>query len=174
MVKFETTEGDFVVELNAEKAPKTVENFLSYVQNGHYDGTIFHRVIKDFMIQGGGFDKSLKEKLTGAPIRNEAGNGLGNEKYTLAMARTSDPHSATAQFFVNTKNNSFLNRNEARDGFGYTVFGRVVQGTEVIDRIENTRTRSLPNPAVPAMLMENVPNEPIVVKRASVVPAETP
>jgi len=169
LVKFETTEGAFVVELNAEKAPKTVENFLGYVKKGHYDGTIFHRVIKGFMIQGGGFDESLKEKPTEAPVRNEGGNGLQNEKYTLAMARTSDPHSATAQFFVNTKNNSFLNRDEARDGFGYTVFGKVIEGTETIDRIENARTRSMPHPEFPAMLMENVPGEPIVIQNAKLI-----
>ena len=134
LVEFDTSEGKFVMELYPDKAPQTVENFLKYVGSGHYDGTIFHRVIRNFMIQGGGFDQKMKEKETGPPVRNEADNGLGNEQYTVAMARTADPHSATAQFFVNTNaqpgGNGFLNRDQARDGFGYTVFGKVIDGTE--------------------------------------------
>lgn len=170
-VEFDTSEGKFVMELDAAKAPKTVENFLQYVNNGHYDGTVFHRVIKDFMIQGGGFDQSLKEKETGPPVRNEADNGLSNDQYTVAMARTSDPHSATAQFFVNTKagGNGFLNRAESGDGFGYTVFGKVIEGTEVIDKIAVAKTRSIPDPAFPARLMQDVPATPIVIKSARVL-----
>jgi cyclophilin family peptidyl-prolyl cis-trans isomerase len=170
-VEFDTSEGKFVIELDAKKAPKTVENFLLYVDAGHYEGTVFHRVIKGFMIQGGGMDGALKEKKTRPPVRNEADNGLKNEKYTVAMARTNDPHSATAQFFVNTENNGFLNRDQARDGFGYTVFGKVTKGTEVVDKIESTKTQSMPNPAVPALLMKDVPSTPIVVNSAKVLKA---
>lgn len=169
-VEFDTSEGKFVMELNAEKAPKTVENFLGYVDSGHFDGTVFHRVIKDFMIQGGGFDQALKEKETRPPIVNESANGLTNDLYTVAMARTPDPNSASAQFFINTNKraggNSFLNRAEARDGFGYAVFGKVVQGTEVVDKIGNSRTEAVPVPSTPGGLMKDVPSTPIVVKSA--------
>ena len=169
-VEFDTSEGKFVIELDRDKAPKTVENFLGYVESGHYEGTVFHRVIKGFMIQGGGMEGELKEKKTRPPVRNEADNGLTNDKYTVAMARTPDPHSATAQFFVNTgDDNSFLNRAKAQDGFGYTVFGKVTKGTEVIDKIENTKTQSVPDPAFRARLMADVPTTPIVVKSAKVL-----
>ena len=133
--------GVITLELDAEKAPKSTENFLAYVNKGHYDGTVFHRVIKGFMIQGGGFEPGMKQKPTAAPIRNEAGNGLKNRRYTLAMARTNDPHSATAQFFINTADNEFLDfRAENASGWGYAVFGRVVEGSEVIDAIERVQT----------------------------------
>ena len=171
-VQLDTTEGAIVLELDAAKAPKTVANFLEYVKDGHYKGTIFHRVIDGFMIQGGGFDESMKEKSTKPPVRNEGGNGLNNDKYTVAMARTSNPHSATSQFFVNTAKNDFLNRSMAQDGFGYTVFGKVVEGNDVIDRIGKTPTKSTPNPAMPAMLMDDVPVNPIVIKDVKVLAAK--
>jgi len=139
-VQFETTAGTIVIELDAERAPVTVANFLDYVKKGHYDGTIFHRVIKGFMIQGGGFEPGMKQKPTGDGIQNEAKNGLRNQRYTLAMARTSDPHSASAQFFINTSDNGFLDNDRAQDGWGYAVFGKVVSGTEVVDLIERVRT----------------------------------
>ncbi|MBG6078408.1 peptidylprolyl isomerase [Rubrivivax gelatinosus] len=139
-VQFETTAGTIVIELDAERAPVTVANFLDYVKKGHYDGTIFHRVIKGFMIQGGGFEPGMKQKPTGEGIENEAKNGLRNQRYTLAMARTSDPHSASAQFFINTSDNGFLDNDRAQDGWGYAVFGKVVSGTEVVDLIERVRT----------------------------------
>ncbi|MEM7294394.1 MAG: peptidylprolyl isomerase [Pseudomonadota bacterium] len=168
-VELDTSEGKIVLELNTEKAPKTVENFVKYVKSGHYEGTVFHRVIADFMIQGGGLDKELKEKPTEDPVRNEAGNGLRNDKYTVAMARTADPHSATSQFFINTKSNAFLNREQAQDGYGYTVFGKVTEGTEVVDKINKVQTHPRPNPAFPAMLMRDVPVNPIVIKSVKVV-----
>jgi peptidyl-prolyl cis-trans isomerase B (cyclophilin B) len=140
-VQMDTSAGSIRIELDDDKAPASVANFLSYVSAGHYDGTVFHRVIKGFMVQGGGFEPGMKQKPTGSPIRNEANNGLKNKRYTLAMARTSDPHSATAQFFVNTVDNDFLDfRSESPQGWGYAVFGRVVSGTEVIDAIEAVRT----------------------------------
>ena len=140
-VQMDTSAGSLRIELDDEKAPKSVANFLAYAAAGHYDNTIFHRVIKGFMIQGGGFEPGMKQKSTQAPIANEAGNGLKNQRYTLAMARTSDPHSATAQFFINAADNDFLNfRAENAQGWGYAVFGRVVQGTEVVDAIERVRT----------------------------------
>ena len=176
-VEFDTSEGKFVMELNAEKAPKTVENFLKYVESGHYDGTVFHRVIRNFMIQGGGFDKALNEKKDGPPVQSESDNGLTNDQYTVAMARTLDPHSATAQFFVNTNpikdppdDNGFLNRADPRsDGWGYTVFGKVTKGTEVVDKIGVTKTQSIPDPARPNRLMSDVPATPIVIKSAKVL-----
>ena len=129
VVQFDTTHGQIVIELNAEKAPVTVANFLDYVESGHYDGTIFHRVIDNFMIQGGGMDADMNEKRTGTPIKNEADNGLKNDTGTIAMARTSDPHSATAQFFINVKNNDFLNYSSPTpQGWGYAVFGKVTEG----------------------------------------------
>ena len=140
-VDMTTSAGTLRIELDDAKAPKTVENFLAYVRNGHYDGTVFHRVIAGFMIQGGGFEPGLKQKGTLAPIANEANNGLKNRRYTLAMARTNDPHSATAQFFINAKDNDFLDfRSESPQGWGYAVFGKVVGGTEVVDAIERVAT----------------------------------
>jgi peptidyl-prolyl cis-trans isomerase B (cyclophilin B) len=139
-VKMTTTQGDLRIELDDAKAPISVANFLSYVNKGFYDGTIFHRVIRNFMIQGGGFESGMKQKDTDAQIQNEAKNGLKNDKYTLAMARTSAPHSATAQFFINTTNNGFLNNDQAQDGWGYAVFGKVVQGQEAVDAIGAVKT----------------------------------
>lgn len=140
-VELQTNQGNIRIELDEARAPKTVENFLAYVKAGHYDGTVFHRVIKGFMIQGGGFAAGMNQKPTREPIDNEAGNGLRNDKYTIAMARTSVPHSATAQFFINASNNDFLNfRSETPQGWGYAVFGKVVSGMEVVDRIERVAT----------------------------------
>ena len=140
-VEITTSAGVIRAELDDAKAPATVENFLSYVRKGHYDNTVFHRVIKGFMIQGGGFEPGMKQKGTDAPIKNEANNGLKNAHYTLAMARTSDPHSATAQFFINTTNNGFLDfKSESGSGWGYAVFGKVVKGQDVVDAIKAVRT----------------------------------
>jgi peptidyl-prolyl cis-trans isomerase B (cyclophilin B) len=140
-VELHTTAGVITLELDEAKAPVTVENFLSYVADGHYDGTVFHRVIKGFMIQGGGFEVGMKQKATKGEIKNEANNGLKNDKYTIAMARTSAPHSASAQFFINGTKNDFLNfTSESANGWGYAVFGKVVAGTEVVDQIEKVRT----------------------------------
>jgi len=160
-VALKTSMGSIVVELYPEKAPKSVANFLEYVKGGHYNGTIFHRVIDGFMIQGGGFDKSMSQKPTKAPIENEAKNGLKNEPYTLAMARTSDPHSATAQFFINVSNNVFLDY-PSRDGWGYAVFGKVVKGTEVVDKIKAVDVTS-------NGMHANVPTKAVVIESASVV-----
>lgn len=143
MIRFTTNMGVFDVELNEAAAPKTCENFLSYVRSGFYNGTIFHRVISGFMIQGGGFEPGLKQKQTKAPIENEANNGLKNDKYTIAMARTNEPHSATSQFFINVADNDFLNHTSPTSrGWGYAVFGKVVFGTDVIDAIARVRTAS--------------------------------
>ena len=139
-VKMSTSKGDLRIELDDEKAPVSVANFLSYVNKGFYDGTIFHRVIPNFMIQGGGFEPGMKQKDTDAPIQNEAKNGLKNDKYTLAMARTSAPHSATGQFFINTTHNGFLNNEQAQDGWGYAVFGKVVEGQSVVDALGTVKT----------------------------------
>jgi peptidyl-prolyl cis-trans isomerase B (cyclophilin B) len=140
-VDLETSQGTIRVELDDEKAPETVKNFLTNVENGHYDGTVFHRVIKGFMVQGGGFEPGMTQKPTGSTIKNEASNGLRNERYTLAMARTSAPHSATAQFFINGADNEFLNfKSETAQGWGYAVFGRVISGQDVVDAIERVRT----------------------------------
>jgi peptidyl-prolyl cis-trans isomerase B (cyclophilin B) len=140
-VQMETSAGTMRIELDDERAPLSCANFLAYVAKGHYDGTVFHRVIKGFMLQGGGFEPGMKQKPTDAPIKNEANNGLKNQRYTLAMARTSDPHSATAQFFINTVDNGFLDfKAENAQGWGYAVFGRVVEGFEVVDAIEGVRT----------------------------------
>jgi peptidyl-prolyl cis-trans isomerase B (cyclophilin B) len=160
-VLFTTNMGNIKVELDAEKAPKTVENFLHYVNAGHYNGTIFHRVIGDFMIQGGGFEVGMKQKPTDQTVENEAKNGLKNDVYTLAMARTSDPHSASAQFFINVKNNSFLDY-PGQDGWGYAVFGKVVEGTEVVDQIRKVRTSR-------AGMHADVPVEPVIIEKAEVV-----
>ena len=141
MIRLQTSKGDILIELNAEKAPKTVENFVSYVRQGHYDGTIFHRVIDGFMIQGGGFDGSMVQKPAGDTIENEASNGLKNEAFTIAMARTQDPHSATAQFFINVKDNIFLNHTAPNlRGWGYAVFGKVAEGRDVVDSIKTVMT----------------------------------
>ena len=156
-VKLATSAGDIVVELDAAKSPKTVANFLEYVKAGHYDGTIFHRVIENFMIQGGGMTADMKEKITRAPIGLESRNGLTNQRGTIAMARTADPNSATAQFFINVKDNDFLNQAQSHDGNGYTVFGKVVQGMDVVDKIRAT-------PTGPG----DVPLQPIVIKKATV------
>ena len=156
-VKLATSAGDIVVELDAAKAPKTVDNFLQYVKAGHYNGTVFHRVIENFMIQGGGMTAELKEKPTRAPIGLESRNGLTNQRGTVAMARTSDPNSATAQFFINVKDNDFLNQSQARDGNGYTVFGKVVEGMDVVDKIRAV-------PTGPG----DVPVTPVIIKKATV------
>jgi len=162
-VELQTTAGTIRVELDEEKAPRSAANFVDYVRKGHYDGTIFHRVIRGFMIQGGGYDAAMKEKPTAAPIPNEANNGVKNRKYTLAMARTSDPHSATAQFFVNTVDNNFLDfRGETAQGWGYAVFGRVVSGSEVVDAIEKVRTGR-------SGFHDDVPLQAVVIEKATVV-----
>lgn len=160
-VIFTTNHGQFKVELDADKAPKTVENFLNYVRSGHYNGTIFHRVIDGFMIQGGGFEPGMKQKSTNAPIENEAKNGLKNEPYTLAMARTSDPHSASSQFFINVKNNSFLDY-PGQDGWGYCVFAKVVEGTDVVDKIKSVKTTR-------TGMHADVPVENVVIEKAEIV-----
>jgi peptidyl-prolyl cis-trans isomerase B (cyclophilin B) len=140
-VVLRTTLGDITLELDRAKAPVTTENFLSYVSSGHYDGTVFHRVIPDFMIQGGGFSQDMQQKQTNAPIANEADNGLTNDRGTVAMARTSDPHSATGQFFINLKDNGFLNHtSKTPQGWGYAVFGKVVEGMDVVDKIAQVKT----------------------------------
>lgn len=160
VVKLETTAGDIYVQLDTAKAPITSANFIQYVKSGHYDRTIFHRVIKDFMIQGGGMTQDMKEKNTRAPIRNEANNGLKNKKYTIAMARTRDPHSASAQFFINTKDNDFLDfKTQTPDGWGYAVFGKVIKGQDVVDRIEKAATGQK-GP------YSDVPLVPVVIKNA--------
>ncbi|CAG2128978.1 peptidylprolyl isomerase [Cupriavidus numazuensis] len=162
-VQLHTNQGVITIELDAEKAPKSVENFLSYVRKGHYDNTIFHRVIKNFMVQGGGFEPGMKQKGTDAPIENEAGNGLKNDKYTVAMARTNAPHSATAQFFINVVDNDFLNfSSPTPQGFGYAVFGKVVEGTDVVDQIKGVRTGS-------SGFHQDVPLEDVVIEKAVVV-----
>jgi peptidyl-prolyl cis-trans isomerase B (cyclophilin B) len=141
IIKFETSKGNFTAELYADKAPKSVENFLSYVNAGFYDGTIYHRVIAGFMIQGGGMNPDMSEKSNNAPIENEADNGLKNDEYTLAMARTNDPHSATSQFFINAKNNDFLNHSaKTAQGWGYAVFGKVTEGMDIVKTIEAVKT----------------------------------
>lgn len=141
MITLHTNHGDIKVELNAEKAPKTVENFLKYAQSGHYDNTIFHRVIDGFMVQGGGFASGMEEKDTNKPIKNEANNGLSNNKYTIAMARTMEPHSASAQFFINVNDNKFLDfKSETTDGWGYCVFAKVVEGINIVDKIKGVTT----------------------------------
>jgi len=162
-VELQTSKGPIRIELDDQKAPETVRNFIDYVEKGHYDGTVFHRVIKGFMIQGGGFEPGMKQKPTQAPIRNEASNGLKNDRYTVAMARTSVPHSATAQFFINAKDNDFLNfTSESPQGWGYAVFGRVVEGREVVDAIEQVKTGS-------RMGHGDVPMEEVTIVRATVV-----
>jgi len=152
--------GVITIELDAEKAPKSTENFLSYVNKGHYDRTIFHRVIDGFMIQGGGFEPGMTQKPTDAPIDNEANNGLKNDKYTLAMARTQAPHSATAQFFINVADNGFLNHTApSLQGWGYAVFGKVVKGTEIVDQIRGVKTGR-------NGFHDDVPKEDVVIEKA--------
>lgn len=160
-VLLKTNMGNIVLQLYPDKAPKTVANFLQYVRSGHYNGTIFHRVIDNFMIQGGGFDQNMQEKPTKAPIENEAKNGLKNEAYTVAMARKPDPHSASAQFFINVKDNAFLDY-PGRDGWGYAVFGKVIKGTEVVDKIKKVETGN-------NGMHQNVPLKPVVIESASVI-----
>jgi cyclophilin family peptidyl-prolyl cis-trans isomerase len=166
VVEMQTSKGTIVLELNAEKAPITVANFLQYANEGFYDDTIFHRVIGNFMIQGGGFTEDYAEKPTHEAIRNEANNGLNNARGTIAMARTSAPHSATAQFFINVVDNSFLNhRKPTRRGWGYAVFGKVTQGMDVVDSIRKVETGR----GGPFLRLENVPQTPVIIKKISVV-----
>ncbi|SFE71913.1 peptidylprolyl isomerase [Paracidovorax wautersii] len=159
-VRLATSMGDIVVQLDPAKAPRTVENFLAYVKEKHYDGTVFHRVIDGFMIQGGGFTPDMQQKPTRAPIPLEANNGLKNEPYTIAMARTSNPDSATAQFFINVKDNAMLNANG--EGNGYAVFGKVISGTDVVDKIKAVETTS-------RGMYQNVPATPVVIRSATIV-----
>lgn len=161
MVKLHTNHGIITLQLDAEKAPNTVKNFLGYVNSGFYSNTIFHRVIGNFMIQGGGFEPGMKQKAVNAPIKNEAANGLKNDIYTIAMARTGDPHSATAQFFINVKDNGFLNY-PGQDGWGYCVFGKVVEGKEVVDAIRNVKTGNRSG-------FQDVPLEDVIITKAEVV-----
>ena len=163
MIRLETSKGVITLELFEDKAPKTVKNFLRYVKEGFYDGTIFHRVIQNFMIQGGGMDEKMQEKETHGPVKNEADNGVGNEQYTVAMARTMDPNSATAQFFINTVNNAFLNHtSKDAQGWGYAVFGKVVDGKDVVDAIRTVATGSWG-------FHEDVPKEPVFIIKAEIV-----
>jgi peptidyl-prolyl cis-trans isomerase B (cyclophilin B) len=162
MVILHTNHGDIALELDAENAPATVANFLQYVRDGHYDNTIFHRVIDGFMIQGGGMSSGMKQKPTRAPVANEATNGLKNRQYTVAMARTSDPHSATAQFFINVGDNDFLDNDKCQDGWGYCVFGRVVEGQDVVDKIRVVKTANKGG-------HQNVPMDDVVIERAEKV-----
>lgn len=165
-VEIETTQGTIVLELAADRAPQTVANFLQYVKDGHYDGTQFHRVIDGFMIQGGGFDRAFRQRPTRAPVKNEASNGLRNDRGTVAMARTPDPHSASAQFFINLKNNDFLNyKQPTPQGWGYAVFGTVVAGMDVVDRIAKLPTGTVgPH--------QNVPAEAVMIERARIQDAK--
>lgn len=160
-VALKTNMGDIVLELYPEKAPKSVANFLQYVKSGHYNGTIFHRVMNGFMIQGGGFDQDMAQKPTSAPIENEAKNGLKNTPLTVAMARTSNPHSATAQFFINVGNNDFLNY-PGQDGWGYAVFGKVIKGADVVEKIKSVKTGN-------KGMHQNVPLQPVIIQSATVV-----
>ncbi len=168
-VLIETSEGNITLELDRTKAPATVENFLQYVTDGFYNGTIYHRVIKDFMIQGGGYTVDFKNKETRAPIKNEADNGLSNRRGTIAMARTSDPHSATAQFFINTVNNRFLDyTSQTQKGWGYTVFGKVILGIDTVQRIQSLPT----GPG--GILPRDVPNPLVIIKKVSLISGDTP
>ena len=163
MIKLRTNYGEITLELDSEKAPITVQNFIDYVKSGHYDNTVFHRVIDGFMIQGGGFEPGLVQKQTRAPIRNEAANSLKNDKYTVAMARTSDVNSATAQFFINVSDNDFLNHSSPTpQGFGYCVFGKVVEGMDVVDKIKKVRTGDRGG-------HQNVPLENVLLEKAEVI-----
>jgi len=163
MVILHTNQGDITLELDAENAPATVANFLQYVRDGHYDNTIFHRVIDGFMIQGGGMEPGMKQKSTRAPVANEAGNGLKNKRYTVAMARTADPHSATAQFFINVADNAFLDyKGPSPQGWGYCVFGHVSAGQDVVDKIKSMATAN-------SGMHQNVPTKDVVIERAEEV-----
>jgi peptidyl-prolyl cis-trans isomerase B (cyclophilin B) len=163
MVKLHTNYGVIGLELDAERAPETVKNFLRYVESGFYSNTVFHRVIDGFMIQGGGFEPGMRQKRTESPIKNEAANGLKNERYTVAMARTTDPHSASSQFFINVKDNSFLNHSApSAEGWGYCVFAKVVEGQDIVDKIKGVRTGK-------RGFHSDVPIEDVVVERAEVV-----
>ena len=163
-VELKTSKGDIRIELDEAKAPESARNFLEHVKKGHYDGTVFHRVIKGFMLQGGGFEPGMRQKPTTAPIRNEANNGLKNNRYTLAMARTSDPHSATAQFFINVADNEFLNhKSESPQGWGYAVFGKVVEGADIVDAIEKVQTSRKGG-------HDDVPIEDVTILHATVLP----
>ncbi|WP_434771411.1 peptidylprolyl isomerase [Pseudomonas entomophila] len=162
-VKLSTNHGDIVLQLNAEKAPLTTENFVQYVKDGHFDGTVFHRVIKGFMIQGGGFEPGMSQKKTRASIQNEADNGLKNTKYSVAMARTMDPHSASAQFFINASDNAFLNHSgKNTQGWGYAVFGEVIEGRDVVDAIEGVATGSKAG-------HQDVPKDDVIIEKAEIV-----
>ena len=163
MIKLTTNHGVIALELNAEKAPKTVANFLAYVEAGHYDNTVFHRVIKNFMIQGGGFEPNMNQKPCQAPVENEAANGLKNKRGTIAMARTNDPHSATAQFFINTVDNDFLDyKSSSGQGWGYCVFGEVVEGLDVVDKIRAVKTGD-------KGFHQDVPVEDVIIEKAEIV-----
>jgi cyclophilin family peptidyl-prolyl cis-trans isomerase len=162
VVLLETSMGNIKIELDAAKAPVTVKNFLDYVEAKHYDGTVFHRVIPNFMVQGGGFEPGMKEKKTKAPIKNESNNGLTNKRGTIAMARTNVPDSATAQFFINLKDNDFLDKANAQDGVGYAVFGKVVDGTDVVDKIAAVKTANRGG-------HQNVPVDDVVIKSVRLV-----
>jgi peptidyl-prolyl cis-trans isomerase B (cyclophilin B) len=163
MIKLHTNYGDITLELDSEKAPITVQNFVDYVNSGNYDNTVFHRVIDGFMIQGGGFEPGMVQKPTRAPIQNEAANGLKNDKYTVAMARTSDVHSATTQFFINVANNNFLNYSApTSQGFGYCVFGKVIEGMDVVDKIAKVKTGNRAG-------HQNVPLENVLLEKAEVI-----
>jgi peptidyl-prolyl cis-trans isomerase B (cyclophilin B) len=163
MVILHTNHGDITLDLDAENSPETVTNFLQYVRDGHYDGTLFHRVIPGFMIQGGGFAAGMQQKPTRAPVANEAANGVKNARYSVAMARTSDPHSATAQFFINVADNAFLDyKGPSPQGYGYCVFGKVVAGQDVVDRIAGV-------PTARSGFHENVPTQDVVITRAEEV-----
>lgn len=162
MIKLHTNFGVIALELDAEKAPESARNFLAYAASGYYDNTIFHRVIPGFMVQGGGFEPGMKQKPCKEPIKNEADNGLKNDNYTVAMARTSDPHSATAQFFINVADNAFLNFKAANaNGWGYCVFGKVVEGTDVVDKIKGVKTGT-------SGFHQDVPKEDVIIERAEV------
>ena len=166
MIELKTSLGTLILEIDFERAPVSAQNFQDYVEAGFYDGTIFHRVIDNFMIQGGGFEPGMKQKATNSPIQNEADNGLTNKVGTIAMARTMDPHSATAQFFININDNDFLNhRDKSPQGWGYAVFGKVVEGMDVVDKIRQCRTGS-------AMGHQDVPVEDVVIESARVVEAD--
>ncbi len=160
-VRMTTNMGNITLELDAEKAPKTVANFIDYVNKGHFSNTIFHRVIKDFMVQGGGFEPGMKQKDTDVTVENEGKNGLKNDKYTVAMARTSAPHSASAQFFINTKDNAFLNY-PGQDGWGYAVFGKVTEGQDIVDQMNAVKTSR-------TGMHSDVPVDPIIIEKAEVI-----
>ena len=161
-VLLQTSKGEITIELDDAKAPVSAANFIEYVKTGHYDNTVFHRVIPGFMIQGGGFEPGMRQKSTRAPIENESANGLTNDHYTIAMARTSAPHSATAQFFINATNNGFLNKAQSQDGWGYAVFGKVTAGKEVVDAIEKVKTGRSGGHG-------DVPVEDVLIQRATVL-----